>query len=129
MTKEIIEIIPLEQLGYNLTERKEHQFERVIGKDFPYSSWRVIFKKYNLHSIQLGQNDKVKFYINKQEDLCLRLVEDWKDLEYCYLELTDVFHYPSFYRKTKKEIEDFRKRCQDIIFGITRQIEEFQRTN
>lgn len=108
-------------LGVRFVKHDDKNLNSLIGKKMPFDYWDIM-GKFNLHYIDIGQNDKVDFYGNKDIDLCLRFIEDWDD-DIMLLELTDIFRYPEFYEKSNEEINNDLIRAMALGLAIKKEIE------
>jgi len=77
-------------------------YQNLVGQRIQVDYWDLMEKR-NLHYIDVGQNDRVYFYGNKELDICFKFEEDWQD-DILFLHLTGVFHYPEIYEKSNEEI-------------------------
>ncbi len=91
-----------EKIGVNFIEHDDNDLKSLIGKKMAFDYWDIM-SKLNLHYIDVGQNDKIDYYGNKEVDICLRFEEDWDD-DRRLLELTDVYRYPKCYEKSKEQV-------------------------
>lgn len=94
----------MNDVGVNLIERTYENLNKLIGYDMDFEFWEII-KKCNLNYLDIGQNDSIYFYANKEIDLCLRFKEIFKD-DVMTLQLTDIYHFPKFYKKSSEEINN-----------------------
>jgi hypothetical protein len=92
--------------GVRFIKHNHKDINSLVGERWTFDIWENIFiKVYDLHYIKVGKSDKVCFYGNKQNDLCLRFVQDFSDEDLIFM-LTDVYRYPEFYEKSKDEINN-----------------------
>lgn len=111
---------PNNVFGVRFVKHNDKDLNSLIGKRMSFDYWDIM-EKLNLHYINIGQNDKVDFYGNKEIDLCLKFVEDWDD-DVMFLELTNVFRYPEFYEKSKDEINNDLIHATAMGFAIKKEI-------
>lgn len=115
-----------QMLGVRFVKHDDENLNSLIGKRMAFDYWDIM-QKCNLHYIDVGQNDKVDFYGNKDIDLCLRFVEDWDD-DVMVLELTDVFRYPELYEKSNEEINNDLIHANAMGLAIKKEIESLLST-
>ncbi|MBK9723293.1 MAG: hypothetical protein IPO78_17155 [Saprospiraceae bacterium] len=116
-----------EKIGYRLEKSDERMFDCFIGKVFVANKCGLI-TECDLHYIDIGQNDKISFYGNKEFDLCLRF-EDMEIGEEFYMQLTDVFKYPVAYEKSAEQIENEKRHLDSFAYELKEHINKLTSKN
>jgi len=113
--------------GGRFVKNNDVNINTFVGQRMTFDQWsNITIKIANLHYIDVGQSDKVDYYGNKENDLCLRFVKDFSD-ENIIFELTDVYRYPEFYEKPKDEFNNDLIHLTAIGLGLRKEIESLSK--
>jgi hypothetical protein len=114
-------------IGVRFIKNIDNEFNALINTTMGYKDWIDLMDDF-FHYIDIGQNDKVYFYGNAENDVCLRFVEDWDDTIHL-LELTDVYYYPKYYYKSDEQKNEEAIHNLAIVYALIEHTSTISETN